>query len=246
RPFGLRLLSSGSLCAAPALIATVLFAYLFSTATPLTDEWIFLHSTINLHGLDWHSWADWKRLPELYPFKPGDHILALPFAIYLVVSQLSNFDQRAEIAITIATLIAQIAVYRSVVSKSAWMTLILSVIIFNPARYMDFLWGFQFHVALSIMFPILGLAALHRLGSPGHGFARTVVIALALFAAGIFSSAAGFFGLAGAAAMGSAMRLQGPPQPSGRGIHRKGLLASHLLSRPPPPVLVPVLARGGV
>src|SRR5262249_51061917 len=146
-------------------------------------------------------------IPELYAFKPGDHVLALPFAIYLAVSELSNFDQRAEIAIAIATLIAQIAVYRSVVSKSAWMTLILSIIVFNPARYMDFIWGFQFCIALSIMFAILGIAALHRLGSSDHGFWRTIVVGLAFMAAGILSSAAGFFGLVGAAAMLSAMRM---------------------------------------
>src|SRR5262249_700684 len=239
RPFGLRLLSSGSLCAAPALIATVLFAYLFSTATPLTDEWIFVHAAINLHGLDWHSWADWKRVPEFYPFKPGDHVLALPFAIYLVVSQLSNFDQRAEIAITIATLIAQIAVYRSVVPKSAWMTLILSVIIFNPARYMDFLWGFQFHVALSIMFPILGLAALLGLGarspwgSPGRAFARPAVVARGLSAVGFFLWQAGFLGLVGAGAMVSALGLGARRRLAALVIIGTAFIASYLLLRPP-------------
>jgi hypothetical protein len=233
-----RLPLSSSLCAAPALIATVLFAYLFSTATPLTDEWYFLHSAIDLYGLDWHAWADWKRIPQLYAFKPGDHVLALPFAIYLVVSQLSNFDQRAEIAITIATLIAQIAVYRSVVSKSAWMTLILSVILFNPARYMDFLWGFQFIIALSIVFPILGLAALHRLGSSEYGFWRTIAISLAFMAAGILSSAAGYFGLVGAAVMLSAMRVQPRRKLMALAIIAAAFIVSYVLLRPPSHALI--------
>jgi hypothetical protein len=234
RPLSRNMLLSGSVCAAPALIAAVLFAYLFSTATPLTDEWIFLHAAINLHGLDWHSWADWERVPELYPFKPGDHIVALPFAIYLVVSELSNFDQRAEIAITIATLIVQITVYRSVVSKSAWMTLILSVIVFNPARYMDFLWGFEFHEALSIMFAILGIATFHRLGSIDHGFWKPIVIGLAFMVAAIFSSSAGFFGLVGAATMVSAMRIGARRKLAALLIIGAAFIASTCCYGPPP------------
>lgn len=238
RRFGLRLLSSGWLWAAPAFTATVLFAYLFSTATPLTDEWYFLHSVINLHSLDWHAWADWKRIPEFYAFKPGDHVLALPFAVYLVVSELSHFDQRAEIAITIATLIVQIAVYRSVVSKSAWMTLILSVIVFNPARYMDFIWGYQFTIALSIMFAILGLAALHRLGSSEHAFWRTVVIGLACMAAAIFSSAAGYFGLVGAAVMVAAMRVEARRKLAALIVIGTAFIAFYLPLRPPSHALI--------
>ncbi|MBV8751467.1 MAG: hypothetical protein JO328_01245 [Hyphomicrobiales bacterium] len=238
RPFGLHRLSGGWLCAAPALIATVLFAYLYSTATPLTDEWIFLHAAIDLHSLDWHSWADWKRALEIYPFKPGDHVLALPFAIYLIGSELSNYDQRVEIAITIATLIAQIAAYRSVVSKSAWMTFVLSVIIFNPARYMDFLWGFEFHEALSIMFAILGVAALRRLGSSDYGFWRTIVIGLALMAAAILSSAAGYFGLLGAAAMVSVMRIEARCKFAALAIIAAAFIALYVLLRPPSHALI--------
>lgn len=233
RPFGRHLHLSGWLCAAPALIATVLFACVFSTATPITDEWYFLHAAINLHSLDWHAWADWKRIPEIYAFKPGDHVLALPFAIYLVVSELSNYDQRAEIAITIATLIVQIAVYRSVVSKSAWMTLILSVILFNPVRYMDFMWGYQFTIALSIMFVILGLAAFHRLGAREHAFWKTIVISLALMAAAIFSSAAGYFGLIGAAVMVSAMRIEARRKLAALAVIGAAFVALYLPLRPP-------------
>ena len=187
------------------LLAALSFIGMFSTAMPLTDEWLFLRSVIALERIPLFSY----RLFDVLPYRIYDHHVIIPFLFYWPIAELSNFDNRALLAITVAVWIAVLFMFRIAVIRSAWWTIPVAVIVFSPARYMEFLWGFQFTLALSILFPVAGLVVLSRIGE-NESLARQMqkcAVAILLIVAGTLSSAGGFFGFFGAIVLLSMARL---------------------------------------
>ena len=189
------------------VIAAITFAGLFSTAMPLTDEWLFLRAVMRLEEAGLSSVS---RVLQLLPYKIYDHTVIVPFLLYWPIAELSNFDNRALLVVTLLCWIFVLIVFRYVVIRSAFWTLPVALILFSPARYMELLWGFQFTLALSILFPILGLAVLSRI-QPEDSAAvqwKKSLVSIGLFFIGTLSSAGGFFGFVGAIVLLSFQQLQ--------------------------------------
>jgi hypothetical protein len=185
------------------------FVTLYSTAMPLTDEWFFLRAVAALEEITFTSFSSLGRIAQLVPYKIYDHDVIVPFLVYWPIAELSNFDNRALLVVTLAVWAIVLVVFRFYIVRSSWWTLPIALILFSPARYMELLWGFQFTLALSILFPILGLVVLSRI-RPEDGAAtqlRKALGATALVITGTLSSAGGFFGFIGAIVVLSFLRL---------------------------------------
>src|SRR5690348_7904405 len=200
-----------------AIPALVLIAFIgrYATAMPVTDEWFFLRTVAALEQV---PWSNLSQIFQLLPYKIYDHHVIIPFLLYWPVSELSNFDNRALLAITFAAWTAILLLFRYAVIRSIWWTVPVAMVLFSPGRYMEFLWGFQFTLALSVLFPLLGLAVLGSITSADGvaGELRKFLAAIGLILLGTLSSAGGFFGFIGAVVM-----LSMQPLPRG---HRPFLL----------------------
>ncbi len=200
--------SAGTAALALPVLAAAWFVAQFSTAMPLTDEWFFLRAVIALDEIDLTP-GNLGRILQLIPYKIYDHDVVVPFLLYWPIAELSNFDNRALLVLTLTIWTIILVVFRYFVVRSLWWTLPVAAVLFSPARYMELLWGFQFTIALSILFPVLGLVVLSRIGPDDSAGVqlRKALGAIALIVLGTLSSAGGFFGFIGAIVLLSLQRL---------------------------------------
>ena len=182
------------------LLALIAFIGTYARPMPVTDEWFFLRAVMALEQV---PWSNLSQIFQLLPYKIYDHHVIIPFLLYWPISELSNFDNRALLAITFAAWTAILLLFRYAVIRSVWWTVPVAMVLFSPARYMEFLWGFQFTLALSVLFPLLGLAVLGSITSADGvaGELRKFLAAIGLILLGTLSSAGGFFGFIGAMVM---------------------------------------------
>jgi hypothetical protein len=206
---GLREWSAFTALTAPVVIMLG-FIGRFSTAMPLTDEWFFLRAVIAIEQIDFSSRGSFSRLLQVLPWKIYYHDVIAPFLLYWPTAEISGFDNRALLMITVVSWVIVLLLFRYSVIGSAWWTVPVAVILFSPARYMEFLWGWQFTQVLSVLFPLLGLVVLGRTGGDGGIPAQLPKFfgAMALILLGTLCSAGGFFGFPGAIVMLLLQRLR--------------------------------------
>jgi hypothetical protein len=176
------------LLAPPA--AAVVYVAMFATATPLTDEWIMLGAAVDLHKLHWSLHA-----LQSIQIQHQQHLLIVPYLIYFPLEELFRFDTRALVAVTLVCFAVQLAVFRFQIVKDDLAAFPIALLLFSPSHYMEFHWGFQFVVALSVTFPVVALAVLDHIGDDFTGVSiRHYVIGTVLLVFGALSSAPGYFG----------------------------------------------------
>jgi len=212
--------------AALALPLLVLIAFIggYSRPMPVTDEWFFLRAVAALEQV---PWSNISRIAQLLPYRIYYHEVIVPFVLYWPVAELSNFDNRALLVITLAAWVIVLLLFRYSVIRSTWWTLPVAVILFSPGRYMEFLWGWQFTQVLSVLFPVLGLAVLGSI-APEEGIKRELqkfAAAIGLILLGTLSSAGGFFGFIGGIVM-----LSVQPLPRGHRVFLLELLIAVMLA----------------
>jgi hypothetical protein len=176
------------LLAPPA--AAVVYVAMFATATPLTDEWIMLGSAVDLHK---HGWS--LHALRSIQIQHQQHLLIVPYLIYFPLEELFRFDTRALVAVTLICFAVQLAVFRFQLVKDDLAAFPIALLLFSPSHYMEFHWGFQFALALSVTFPVVALAVLDHIGDDLTGVSiRHYVIGTVLLVLGALSSAPGYFG----------------------------------------------------
>lgn len=174
------------------LIVCVVFVVVHATPTPLTDEWLFLRGAM--------KWS--QSEPSIASFSDAlvwriyDHIVVIPFLIYLPVASLFGYDNRALVLVTIVCYAVLLWTLQRRFDPPAYVLFFLSLVIFSPARYMDFLWGFEFTLALSVLFSVLGLHVLDSIRTTDRGPRQVIktTAGLALLACSVLSSAGGLAG----------------------------------------------------
>lgn len=186
---------------APALVA-LLFISLYATPMPLTDEWLFLRGAMHIKAANLTTLNGWDTVAHSFVFRIYDHCVAVPFALYLLVANLANFDNRALVGITFICFVTQTWLYHRFVMGQTWWTLPIAVLLFSTAHYTEFLWGFQFTIALSILFPLAGLIIAERsFGQLEPQHTWRLVLALALLTLGAMSAGGGTLGFAACAVL---------------------------------------------
>jgi len=181
------------LLAPPA--AAVVYVAMFATATPLTDEWIMLGAAVDLHKYGWS--LDTVRSIQI---QHHEHLLIVPYLIYLPLEALFRYDTRALVGVTLICFAVQFAVFRFQLIKDDLAAFPIALLLFSPSHYMEFHWGFQFALALSVTFPVVALAVLDHIGDDiTRVNIRRYVIGTVLLVFGALSSAAGYFGFFSAA-----------------------------------------------
>jgi hypothetical protein len=182
------------------VLAALLLAYLYATPMPLTDEWLFLRGAMRIKAANLATLNGWETVVGSFVFRIYDHCVAVPFAVYLVVANLANFDSRALVGVTVVCFIVQVWLYRRFLLGSAWWTLPIAMLLFSPSHYAEFLWGFQFTLALSVVLPTCGLiVAGQSLAQPAGPKPWRFFLGLVLISLGAMSAAGGAFGFAACA-----------------------------------------------
>jgi hypothetical protein len=173
----------------PPAVAVVYVA-MFATATPLTDEWIMLGAAVDLHK---HGWS--LHALRSIQFQHQQHLLIVPYLIYFPLEEFFRFDTRALIAVTLVCFAVQFVVFRIALVKDDLAALPIALLLFSPSHYMEFHWGFQFALAMSVTFPVVALAVLDQIEADLTGVSiRYYLIGTVLLALGALSSAPGYFG----------------------------------------------------
>lgn len=178
-------------------LATLVFVWRFATPTPLTDEWLLVFNAMII------QLASFKNIVPILGaigWRINDHPLVLPNLIYLTVGPWFGFDSRAMVALTVACFGAvSLALLRAGVSAVA--VLLAAFILASPAHYMEFQWGFQFTLTLSIWLPVIGLIVLDRGTRDGRIDPAAARVFVTLTTLGILSSAPAAFSLIAAIAL---------------------------------------------
>lgn len=175
---------------------SALFVARYATEMPLTDEWAFLRSVMELEDVD-RSAPGWPaRFLDASTLRFNGHVVALPFAIYRGIAPAVDFDQRWFVALTLATFLLQLVIYRRWIGSWSPALVPIALVLFGLGHYMEFLWGFEFTLALSISLPMAGLAAIDAIGPLDRAVARwgKLALGLALVLLGALSSLGGLFG----------------------------------------------------
>jgi hypothetical protein len=182
------------------LLAALVFVAMFAIATPLTDEWLLLR---NAAIADSMGWADPGATIQAMTWKIYQHPLILPNLLYLAIGPLVAYDSRAFVAITLACFALILLAFRARVASGGLVALPVALVLFSPGHFMEFLWGFQFAMALSIALPVAGLALADRVpgDAPWPRAALHFLGALLLVTLGVLSSAGGAFAFPALAAL---------------------------------------------
>ncbi|MBB3930635.1 hypothetical protein GGR25_001674 [Kaistia hirudinis] len=178
-------------------LVTLIFIWRFATPTPLTDEWILVYNAMVAQHA---SFKNILAIIGALGWKINDHPLIVPNLIYLTIAPVFGFDARAMVAITAACFLAvALALARSGLSLVA--ALLAALILASPAHFMEFQWGFQFTLTLSIWLPVIGLVVLDQGTREGRIDLRSALIFAILAALGVLSSAPAAFSLIAAGAL---------------------------------------------
>lgn len=179
----------------PPLLAAVWFVHKYARELPLTDEWFYVHALRRLHDVDFGTLAGWAEALRLYPAKFNDHLVVVPFWFYAPIAELTGYDSRWAIALTVAAFAGQVWVFRAWVLRSAWAAVPVALVMFCPSHYMEFLWGWQITLTFSVVFPLAGLAVLEGTAeaSAPAALVRRAALAVGWLLLGVFSSAGAAF-----------------------------------------------------
>jgi hypothetical protein len=178
------------------LLAALVFVAHFAIAMPVTDEWLFLDADLKLEGVDVTTRAGLHEARQLFPAKLSEHWIAVPFLVYHAIAARAHYDSRVFMYVTVALLALVAFLFRRFVIPSTFWVLPVVLLLFSASHYMDFMLGWQYTFALSITFPIVGLVILDRIpvrGSESRQAAGVLACSVCC-AAGVLSSAPGFFG----------------------------------------------------
>ena len=172
---------------ASPLVTTIVYIQIFATPTPLTDEGFFLKKMITVLETEITSG---RVLWGTFATKLWNHVLTVPFALYRVLAPLTNFDNRVFVYVTLFAFCVHFWIFRSILGGVTLAMLPVSLILFTPAHYMEYHWGFEFTLAFSVVLPVVGLWLLDRalLRDARHS-AGSIAGAMALFLLGALSSA---------------------------------------------------------
>jgi hypothetical protein len=177
------------------LVTAIVFVRRFGSAWPHSDEWFFTKAIIGLQRFDLHTLDGLRGAIGGIPVRFGDHIVAVPFLFYWPIAEWSDFDSRWLMLLTVATFAFEVLLlWRFVFERSLW-AFPVALLFFCPSHYMEFLWGWQVTLSLSIAFAFAGLVVIDRTphGAGWKVQAKHATVGLFLCALGMFSSAGALF-----------------------------------------------------
>lgn len=177
-------------------VGACLFVWMFGRPTPLTDEWNLLRGALRLSQA--HTLGE--TIDALVWFS-YTHCVIVPFLFFYVpIEFLTGFDSRALMILTLLCHASILVTLARRLAPPPWVLLLVGLVLFSPARYVEILWGFEFTIALSIAFPVWALYVLDGTAAADDArtFTRQVGTATLLLVLGVLSSAGAFLGFGAA------------------------------------------------
>ena len=186
-PRGRRLLISGLLALVPLVFLAVL-VWRSTVDVPVWDEWEIVPRLEKLHNGTFSYLDLWGQHNEHRPL----------FGIALVMTLVSatHWSVGAEIAANLIVGALVFAVFAGVVAAAwpedlrlpLWLLPALSIFVFSPSQYENWLWGWQVTILLNVLAVVAGLALLSRLDGRWIRLAGALlcgIVATYTFAAGL-------------------------------------------------------------
>ena len=162
-----------------------------------------------LRHVDVPFWDDWEMVPRLEHMASGtltlrdfwmqhnEHRPLVPVATMLLLARLSGWNTGWEIALNVALGVGIFAVFcahlltawRDRGGAPMWLLPLISVLVFSPVQWENWMWGWQMSALMGTLAAVLGTFLLSRPGGGGTGaFATTMacgVWSLYSFASGV-------------------------------------------------------------
>lgn len=188
------------------IVLVGIFTWHFAVPDPLTDEWLFFRNGMIAHDM---GWSDPIHTLSAMTWRIYEHPVIIPNLIYLAVAPIFHYDARAFISITIICFAGILAVFRMKIAPNTWAALPAAFVLFAPTHYMEFLWGVQFAMAMSITATVAGLALFHSVKpeESTSAFAKKLLASLGLIIAGLLSSGEAVLGFPALAVLALLMPL---------------------------------------
>lgn len=161
-------------------------------------------------GVDLPYWDQWALVPHLEAVARGDwpwadlwrqhneHRLFFPQVIMLGLAQLTDWNIRVEMGLSLLLAVGTFfslawLVRQTLDTPPPWLWPVLSLLVFAPSQWENWIWGWQIQIFLSALAIALGLALLVRAERPTRlaGGALCGLVASFSFANGLL-----FWGLA--------------------------------------------------
>ena len=167
----------------PASITAVL-VYGTGVDVPYWDQWVLVQ---HLQQIAEGTWP-WTEL-----WRPhNEHRLFFPQLIMLSLAELTRWDIRVELVLNGLLAFGILAstawlIRQTLGSRGFWLLPLVSLLIFNPSQWENWLWGWQIQIFLNVFMVVLGTALLIEAQRPGRLIAAMVcgVIATFSFANGL-------------------------------------------------------------
>src|SRR4051812_42308869 len=164
----------------PALLALVPLAYLVSMC--------------ELHHLDVPFWDQWAMVPRLEHMMSGtlsfndfwqqhnEHRPFVPIALMLLLARLSNWNIGWEIAVNILLGVGIFAVFaaylftawRDAGGAPVWLLPLISIFVFSPVQWENWVWGWQMQVLMCELATALGALLIARSAQQRGAFGGAV------------------------------------------------------------------------
>jgi hypothetical protein len=177
------------------LLAAIVFVQRSSVPFPTTDEWFFLEAGMQFDGVPLFSGDAFAFDRDDYPRNYCGHPVAAPFLLYRPIEEWTSYDSRYLMYLTVAGFALQAWFFRRRMVTSSLWALPIFMLMLSPSHYMEFMWGWQFTLAFSLLFPIAGLFVLDGMPMTSlAGRAWRVAACALLCLLGALSSAPGLFG----------------------------------------------------
>lgn len=167
------------LSAGAALSICILYAYIYSISFPLTDDWALVVNAMLVERGDWANLI----------WHVNGHPTIVPFLVYLPLAELSHYDARCEIGVTILCFALQLLLFQRAANARGIELAPPALLIFGLSHWMEYQWGVLMVLAMGQTAALWSLFWYNRFLSNGRPWPLALFLLLASVA--IASYAAG-------------------------------------------------------
>jgi hypothetical protein len=168
------------------LLALLVYFRMFAPSLPYWDEWFYVRHVLRLQDYSIFDVSDWAKLMECWPVNFREHKVAIPFLLYWPVCTVFHFDSRWVIGLIVLLFLVKSRLYCIPVRHHVWSQFPCVLVVLSTSHYMEFLWGWQITITLSVLFAIGGIFVVSKgsgLSESGFRIRRGFFSASSLIAA---------------------------------------------------------------
>jgi hypothetical protein len=174
------------------LATAISFITIYALATPLTDEWLMVRNAMLLKEAPESLLGLLATMHHMRWFI-YEHPIVIPNLIYLIFMPHVHYDTRFLVGITLLCFLVMVLAVYWRTKGSSLATIATALIVFSPAHYMEYFWGFQFAFAMSTSLAVVGLVIVDRGASAKERYSIKIILGFLIIGLGLLCSAGAAF-----------------------------------------------------